>query len=40
MYDGVEPVWELYMLYFGRKRPAEQLENLFRAFDPEALTLL
>ncbi len=31
---------ELKMLYFGRKRPAEQLENLFRAFDPEALTLL
>jgi hypothetical protein len=31
---------ELKMLYFGRERPAEQLENLFRAFDPEALTLL
>jgi len=31
---------ELYTLYFGRKRPAEQLRDLLTAFNGEILTLL
>jgi hypothetical protein len=31
---------ELYTLYFGRKRPAEQLQDLLKAFNEEILTLL